>query len=344
MTEARGCATLLDRLTDMATLDFETDPTLTLLTDALRAGPGTPLWRDAVSKLREQGGDQADEYLLLCTAREHLASGKSYKEIHAGPGFSRKVMEAVEQERNGATRAAPTAGFIAMISAAVVIGVVGIAGYFLWRSSGAAAPPPTDLSQIHFTETVLDVPLNAAPAGWKTIGALPMKFEKGLRPDAAPTVADQEYAGGALLWSEPIAPGQAAQVEVDVRLPSPESKVVAQVFVTDDPALSETRATSPSELVWSYRNGEASVVLPTGRLDVETFKPGAKQQRLDVRIQFDGRSAAVDTGGKRLWSGEHGLNTTKPRYVGLRFLAPAGEPPDGAAAFASISVKKPQTP
>jgi len=61
------------------TLDFESDLQLVALTDALRAGPGSPEWRDAVARIRAQGGDQADEYLLLCTAREHLASGKSYR-------------------------------------------------------------------------------------------------------------------------------------------------------------------------------------------------------------------------------------------------------------------------
>ena len=36
-------------------------PAIIALTDALRAGPGSPQWRDAVNRLREQGGDQAGE-------------------------------------------------------------------------------------------------------------------------------------------------------------------------------------------------------------------------------------------------------------------------------------------
>jgi len=330
----------------MATLDFETDPTLILLTDALRAGPGSPQWRDAVAKLREQGGDQADEYLLLCTAREHLASGKSFRQIHAGPGFSRKVMQAVEEEGDlKRPSAAPTAGFIAMISAVAVICVVGVAGYVMWRSSGKAVPPPTDLSQVYFTEKVLDATFNAPPSGWKTFGSLPLKFDDGLTPAGpAPAAQGQDYAGGAVLWSEPIAPNRPAQVEVEVRLPSPDAKLVAQVFVTDDPALSDARATSPGELVWSYQAGQGTVVLPSGRAGVQPFKPGDKQQRVKVRIQFDNRSAAVDTAGQRLWTGEHTLSLTNPRYIGLRFLAPAGEQPDAAAAFASISIRRPQAP
>src|SRR5688572_4179777 len=162
-------------------LDFETDPQLIALTDALRAGPGSPQWRDAVNRLREQGGDQADEYLLLCTAREHLASGRSYREIHAGPGFSRKVMQAVEQEQaGGPSRVTLTAGFIALISAVVVIGLLVGAGYMLWQSKGTKGRPQGDLSQVYFTDTVLKLDFAAAPEGWRRIGALPLRFEGGL--------------------------------------------------------------------------------------------------------------------------------------------------------------------
>ena len=326
----------------MATLDFQSDPQLITLTDALRAGPGSPQWRDAVNRLREQGGNQADEYLLLCTAREHLASGRSYREIHAGPGFSRKVMQGVEQEHAGApSRIAPTAGLIALLCAIVLIGVVASAAYLFWRGGGSTTPPRQDLGQIYFTETVLDVQLDAVPSGWRRVGALPLKFDNGLRPGDAPA-GDAEFVGGALLWEQSILPSKAMQVEVTLRLPSPESKLVAQVFVTDDPSLSDARATSPHELAWTYRGGAATVALPSGRVEPATFKPGAKQQTVEVRIQFDAQSAAIDTAGKPAWSGLHGLDAAKPRFVGVRFLAPAGEKADPAAAFESIRLKKPQ--
>ncbi len=324
------------------TLDFESDPMLTALSDALRAGPGSPQWRDAVNRLREQGGDQADEYLLLCTAREHLASGRTYREIHAGPGFSRKVMQAVEQEHaGGPSRVAPTAGIIALLSAVVVIGVVASAGYVIWRNSGSTPSPRQDLGQIYFTETELNVQLNAAPKGWRQVGALPLTFEKGLRPGDAPA-GDAEFVGGALLWEQSVLPSKPMQVEVTLRLPSPESKVVAQVFVTDDPSLSDARATSPHELAWTYRAGAASVALPSGRVEPATFKPGPKQQTVEVRIQFDAQSAAIDMGGKPVWSGPHGLDTAKPRFIGVRFLAPAGAQADSGASFQSIELKKPR--
>jgi hypothetical protein len=311
------------------------------LTDALRAGPGSPQWRDAVASLRAQGGDQADEYLLLCTAREHLASGRSYREIHAGPGFSRKVMQAVEEEQSGdRSRAAPTASIIALLSALVVIGIVVSGGYYAWRHSGTGPSPRTDLSQIYFTDTVLDSSLDAMPSEWRTIGLLPLKFERGAHPGDAPA-GDAEFVGGGLLWEQSVLPSKAMQIEVTLRVPSADSKLVAQVFVTDDPTFNDARATSPHELAWTYRAGAATVALPNGRVEPATFKPAAKAQSVDVRIQFDAQSASIDTAGQRLWSGEHGLDTSKPRFLGVRFLAPAGAKADPTAAFQSIRLKKP---
>lgn len=336
----------------MATLDFQSDPQLIALTDALRAGPGSPQWRDAVARLREHGGAQADDYLLLCTARERLASGQSYREIHAGPGFSRKVMEAVDGARAGSpSRVAPTAGVIALLCAVVVIGVAASIGYFLWRNSDATTTPRQDLSQIYFTETALSVRLDTAPEGWRRVGSLPLTFEKGLRPDDAlmshmrasdAPAGDAEFVGGALLWEQSILPSKPMQIEVALRLPSPESKLVAQVFVTDEPSFNDLRATSPHELAWTYRGGAASIALPSGRFEAGPFKPGAKQQNVDVRIQFDAESASIDTGGKPFWSGPHGLDTSKPRFIGIRFLAPAGEKADPTASFLSIELKKPR--
>src|SRR4051812_48367275 len=62
----------------------ETNPLFPLLTDALRAGPGSPEWHQAVAKLRAEGLADSDEYKLLVTVREHLASGRDYKSIRAG--------------------------------------------------------------------------------------------------------------------------------------------------------------------------------------------------------------------------------------------------------------------
>ena len=82
----------------MSTLDFESDQFLQLLTDALRAGPGSPEWHEAVETLRTNGIEQKDEYRLLISARENLEKGKEYRSVRAGPGFSRKLNEALDTE------------------------------------------------------------------------------------------------------------------------------------------------------------------------------------------------------------------------------------------------------
>jgi hypothetical protein len=328
----------------MSTLDFESDPQLIALTDALRAGPGSPQWRDAVARLREHGGDQADEYLLLCTARERLASGRSFREIHAGPGFSRKVMQAVDQEQagSGPSRVAPTAGLIALLSALIVLGVVVTVGYVIWRSPGKGPTQAQDLTRIYFTEPVLDLRFEKELTGWRRVGALPLKFENGMRPGDAPAASDAEFVGGAMLWEQSVLPSKPMQIEITLRVPSPESKLVAQVFVTDDPTLSDARATSPHELAWTYRDGGASIALPSGRVEGAASRSATKQKTLDVRIQFDAQSAAIDTAGQRVWSGAHGLDASKPRFLGIRFLAPAGTNADPDASFQSIRLKKPR--
>src|SRR5439155_5586175 len=114
----------------MTDLDFESAQ-LELLTEALRAGPGTPQWRDAMASIETVPGASAgaDEYKLLCAARERLASGRQYREVRAGGGFTRKVFDAIENEESVASspsRALLSANVIAAISAAAILAILAI--------------------------------------------------------------------------------------------------------------------------------------------------------------------------------------------------------------------------
>ena len=75
----------------MDTAAFDTDPMLRLLSDALRRGPGSPEWHRAVIDLRDLAPREADEYRLLIAARERLESGRAYREVRAGPAFTRDL-------------------------------------------------------------------------------------------------------------------------------------------------------------------------------------------------------------------------------------------------------------
>src|SRR5690242_13968670 len=103
------------------TLKFD-DPLVVLITDALRAGPGTPQWEEALTQVRRDG-DAADEFQVLYTAREHLAAGREYREVKPGPQFTRKVLEAVQQSSQTSRRALPTATLFVVVSLIIAVGV-----------------------------------------------------------------------------------------------------------------------------------------------------------------------------------------------------------------------------
>src|SRR3954468_22936627 len=103
---------------------IESDPFFELLTDALRAGPGSPQWHQAVQKLRHDNtlgtalgtaAADADEYRLLCDAREHLESGREYRSVRPGAGFTRRLFTELQDE-SVPGGAAPTATVIASLS------------------------------------------------------------------------------------------------------------------------------------------------------------------------------------------------------------------------------------
>ena len=66
-------------------------------------GPGTQVGRGR-DELHNGGVDGADEYRLIIRAREDLEKGRDFRQVTAGPGFTRKVLEAVEQEGGRAQR------------------------------------------------------------------------------------------------------------------------------------------------------------------------------------------------------------------------------------------------
>src|SRR5882757_4169178 len=95
---------------------IESDPLFTLLTDALRAGPGSPQWSQAVAAIRTRGAE-GDEYQALITARDNLESGRDYRSVRAGAGFTRKVLSSIEQTGEPAAAGFRTTTWVAALSA-----------------------------------------------------------------------------------------------------------------------------------------------------------------------------------------------------------------------------------
>src|SRR5687768_6077540 len=160
----------------MTDLDFESSQ-LQLLTDALRAGPGTPEWRAALESIKSGGGSGAgsDEYKLLYAARERLASGRQYREVRAGPGFTRRIFEAIEdEEAEGVTpRALPAANLIAAVSALVILGVLAMVVWLIVPAGDARLQPGGDLSQTYFVNRIAETTFDAGiGADWIAFGKL----------------------------------------------------------------------------------------------------------------------------------------------------------------------------
>src|SRR5262249_44869987 len=156
--------------------DFESDQFLTLLTDALRAGPGSPAWHEAVNKLRQEGVQGADEYKMLLDTRQNLQSGKPYREIRAGAGFTKKVMSAIDEEASSPARSGiPTPTIIAILAALVGIAVI----VLIARLTGKQPQVPSiaDLQARTFTRDLLAAPFNGQPNGWTKIGSMKLSFD-----------------------------------------------------------------------------------------------------------------------------------------------------------------------
>ena len=356
-------------------LDTENDQFLKLLTEAMRSGPGSPEWHEAVQKLRAGagGGGNADEYRLILQAREDLESGKGYRAVRAGPGFTKKVMEGVGREEVGKGPAISSAGVITLLSAVAILAVIGAVAYILSRGGQEGKGAVDELAGVVFVNTAASATFeNSIPAEWERIGALPLEAKNGLRaggvastgPATAPAtvkaavtgggatraskkarvpVGDGRFTGGGLVWGTAISPGETFAVEVEMRVQRASEDLVAQVFATDEKEFGGEPATSPHELVWLVRGGQQQVALPDGRVGAagERIKlPATVTVRVlvnrDVSVV---ESSAGDGGSKRLWAGENQLGADSPRYVGVRFLRRAGSERQDAVVIQSVQVK-----
>jgi hypothetical protein len=319
---------------DMTEVDFESDAFLNLLTEALRAGPGSPAWHQAIARLRTDGIRDADEHRLLVRAREHLESGKSYRSVRAGPEFTQRLMESVENESTRAARTPPTATTIALVSAGVMLTVLLIIGYMLWS---AEKPPATPDGNVLLVNTVTEATFDGAPSDWRMIGKLPIEFTRSAMRHKLG--GEQGTVGGGVTWSQPIAAGEPFAVVASVRVQRPEENLVAQIFVSDQPDFSDENGTTPSELVWLIQGEQMQVILPSGRVAAQSDLAKNQRGSMTISVTVDQDQTSVEFGSKRerIWAGSNGLDPTRPRYVGVRFLSRSKDAGDGVV-FNSVRV------
>jgi len=132
-------------------------------------------------------------------------------------------------------------------------------------------------------------------------------------------VDSSEPAGGGIVWNQSLDASQPISIEAALRVNQSPDNLIAQVFVTDIPEFSETRGTGQHELAWSFQDGQATLVLPSGNVATQSAKVRDLPATLNLRILLDSSNTIVEMGGKQIWKGEHGLGG-RPRFVGLRFL------------------------
>ena len=337
--------------------DIESNPLFGLLTDALRAGPGSPEWHQAVGRLRADGLADSDEYRLLVAVRENLESGRDYRSIRAGPGFTRKVMEAVDRERqqggNRPRAGLPVANVIAVLSGVVILGLLATLAYRLFPRGGGAGGEQTieELEQTFFpTEVAAARFEGTVPAGWRTVGGLPLEPGKvGLRPAPAtqPAVAADtrpaEPVGGAALAPAALPADEPFAVVVQLKPGRPTEDLIVQVFVSAEGDFSSDKATSSNELVWLIQGSKQKVIVGD-RVEVDAQRPdagtaAARADPLTVRLVVGKQLAVVSTGSQRLWAGPNGL-ANKPRTVGVRFIRVDGTKPIDPSVVQSVRVLK----
>ena len=330
------------------TMDLDSDQFMTLLTDALRAGPGSPEWHQAVGVLRTSGAKNVDEYQLLVQAREDLESGREYRSVRAGAGFTRKVMDGVGEEASASAKGLPSANLIALLAAGVILAVVVVIAIALFRNE-----PPVDrgsverLQATYFINPVAQLNLENGIAGigpeWRIVGEVRLLMKNSeLGPAATqPTKDDKrEYKSGTIVLSESIASDQPRAIDVTFSVNRPSDAVVPQVFIAEGP-LTEGKANGGRELVWLLKNGIAQVARADQTVPAQGDKIDLRRPAtVNVKIRFNKDAVIVDSGDKRIYEGRHMLSETAPRYVGVRFLRKVGDNSDGVW-LTSMNVLKP---
>lgn len=304
--------------------NVETDPFFELLTDALRAGPGSPQWRDAVAKLRESGSTDADEYRLLIRTREDLENGRDYRTVRAGTGFTSKLLNNLgEQESDGKP------GFHAANAIAIVCGVAILAAlvFMIYRVVSPPGEPDQqaieqlDAQSNHFLTDITTANFTGGlPEGWKQIGALPLDFKDGLQP--ADGSAGQ---GGGAYFATPVDPAASFMLEATVTVPKPGDAVWLQAFASADENFSADRGIAAHELVWSLQ-GSAQSVVADGNVKPISQKPpgGTYRVRLIMNrdlaiVEVEDQKADGKLAYRRVWAGAHHMGSSA-RFVGVRFL------------------------
>ncbi len=314
----------------MDSASYETDRFLKLLTDALRAGPGSPAWHEAVREVRTGGLEGADEMRLLLDARERLQSGKDYRTIRAGEGFTRKLMGNIAAERDSGAdgRRLSTARLIAIVSGLAVVAAAIALCVMLSRGGNNPAPPPAETAPAEllavFTKTELTSTFaGGIPADWRAFGALGVTTRGGELRSESPKREDLK-AGASLGGGIVSVNGRrdAFAIEADIRMDRAPDHLAVEVFVADEAEFGAGAAMAPREAAGWVQGRQVKAVAIEGDALPKTLGeardvPGS---RVKLTVKVDRQFVVVEADGKLVFAGRHNLQEDRPRYAGIRFL------------------------
>jgi len=317
----------------MASTSEQDDALFELITDALRGGPGTPAWHEALRQLKQRGGSAADDYKLLLQAREHLESGREYRSVRAGPEFTRKVLNAIDQEPAGQRLPSATATLIAILGGLLALAALVAIGQRLISANSPHAVTLADLQDQPFTHEQITANFTGAiPRGFGRIGTLPLLFDHAMQVDekALHTPAatqNSETLGGGIYALQAFPANQPLDMEITLQLNGNGPSTIPQAFIADNADFSPDRGISAHEFTFSAKPDNKGIWLP------QLFMPGGELAQIAqadalahdettcvIRIAIAGNFALVDCAGKRLYAGPSGLSPGQPRYAGVRLL------------------------
>src|SRR5439155_20551330 len=122
--------------------------------------------------------------------------------------------------------------------------------------------------------------------------------------------------------TQKIAANQPIAIDVNLRVLRPTDDVIAEIFVSDSDKFDPDKGTSGHEFLWLYQAGQTKVVLPDGKIENQTT-PNRDFRTMSILIRIERDATIVSQQNKAIWSGAHGLDPSKPRYLGLRLIKTA---------------------
>ncbi len=326
---------------DIPALDAE--PRLRLLTDALRAGPGSAEWAAAVAEAQALGPTAGlDEFAVLVEARRRLADGRHYRSVRAGPGFGRRLMARVDADLAARPRSPLSASWLAYVGVGLVVASLGLVLALVVRSTSGEGTGRGELAHAAFSRTFAAANLTSPlPPQWNPIGPLGLDPAHGLAvipgrrggpPDA--------YAAGGIVTRRAAPAEEPVAVEATFHFgPHVGPGCVPQLFVADSADFNADRGVSPREVVWLVQDGQGQVALADNRVADPRLRVYPNTDvTVSLRVGPDG-DAAVVCNGQVLWVGPSGL-TAQPRYAGVRLLARPSDGRRDAVTVTGLSVKQ----